>query len=213
MTRSISDIRAQITSNDAGVLVQSRDFLKGRLAQEEERSKSAQSRATGMIAILGILGGLVVRQNDGIAAIAGENRWFLLSLFAFTLLFLLKGVFAATRALWTTKQKRVRADTVFDFQQGTAIDALREEVTALLWESDHSSVTASLKLFHLNHCQRSAVLSLLLLVLLGLAFLVLREQWLDVPLCVTIAFSTVCGVLLLVGDYAFDRLAGWKHEE
>lgn len=205
------DIRNYITSNDAKVLEQSLTFVKQRAVQEAERGKVAETRATAMLAVLGILAGLVVPRIESLAKPAGDNWWFLLVAFLASLLFLGRGLFYAIKVLSVRKQYWVKPETVYDFQKLSYEDALREEITAILWECRQMAQPNTEKLFWLNRCQRSGFIAIALFLVFGTLLIFARKECLFLPLWASTCFGILAITLLFFGDRIFEYFGGiWE---
>ncbi|MEO1985123.1 MAG: hypothetical protein ABGX47_00485 [Martelella sp.] len=207
--REILEIREQLVSEDIDVLEQSLRFASARGAQEAERGKAAEARATAMLAILGILAGFIVPLVGTIDAAKGDDKWSLLILFLGSLLFLVKGLYYAVRVLGVSKMYRLEIDTVFDFQQLARPDALREEIAGLIWEYRKAIQPNTEKLFRLHRCQRSGLLAIIFFMLFGVLLLAAREEWLQLPLWAAGTLAVLAAFLLVVGDKLFERLDIW----
>lgn len=209
MPASQSEIRSQVTSNDVDVLRQSLEFVKGYLAQENERGRVAEVRATVMLAVLGVFAGLIIPRAEVFTKKTGDESWFLLVAFIASLFFLVKGIFYAIRVLGISKRYRSRPDSIYDFQTLSPADALREEIVAVIWEHEHATSPTTEKLFWLNRCQRNSVLAIFLFVLFGLAFIVAHKQWFGIPVCATLVLGAIVGSVFLVGDILAERFGLW----
>tara|TARA_B100000614_G_C14518247_1_gene481512 strand:+ start:781 stop:1470 length:690 start_codon:yes stop_codon:yes gene_type:complete len=207
--REILEIREQLVSEDIDVLEQSLRFASARGAQEAERGKAAEARATAMLAILGILAGFIVPLVGTIEAAKGDGKWTLLVLFLGSLLFLVKGLYNAVRVLGVSKMYRLEIDTVFDFQPLARSDALREEIAGLIWEYRKAVQPNTEKLFRLHRCQRSGLIAIIFFMLFGIFLLAAREKWLQVPLWAAGALGVLAALLLVFGDNIFERLGIW----
>ncbi len=211
--REISEIRNKLSSQDTDVLEQSLRFASARRAQENERGKAAENRATAMLALLGILAGFIVPLAGTIEAAKGDEKWFLLVLFLASLLFIAKGLYNAVRVLGISKTYRLEIETVFDFQPLSRADALREEVAGLVWEYRKAIQPNTEKLFRLHRCQRSGLLSIIFLMLFGVLLLAAREKWLQLPSWAAIALAAIAVLLLVFGDTLFERCGIWSRRK
>ena len=194
------DIRNCITSNDVKVLEQSLTFVKQRAAREVDRGKAAETRATAMLAVLGVFTGLIVPRIESLANIAGDSRWFLLVVFLSSLLFLVRGLVYAIKVLSVGKQYQATPETVYDFQKLSYEDVLREEITTLLWECRQATRPNTEKLFWLNRCQRSGFIAISLFLVFGTLLVPMRGEWLSLPLWASACFGILTITLLFFGD-------------
>ena len=77
MPLRLREIRNQITANDVEVLRHSLGFVQERLREEQDRGKAAETRATAILAVLGILAGLIVPVATTIESVEETSRLFL----------------------------------------------------------------------------------------------------------------------------------------
>lgn len=177
----MNEIRKHITANDIDVLEQSLAFVRERAAYETERGKAAEARATAMLAILGLLAGFVVPLVKAINTVSGDVKWSLIAAFLGSLLFLSKGLYHAVCVLGVARHYRVKVDSIFDIQGLSRTDALREEITWLVWECQRSIQPNTVKLFRLHRCQRSGLVALILFMIFGFLLLLSENKWLVIP--------------------------------
>lgn len=210
MSTSLSDIRCRVTSDDPDVLKQSLEFLYKRLAHENERGKAAESRATVMLAVLGIITGLIIPEARTFTStdLADGEYWFLLAAFVSCLLFLLRGLYYAIKVMGISKRHQILPDTIYDFQGLSPKDALREEVAAVFLSYHYVVQPNTEKLFFLHRCQRNGVLAICYMVFFGLAFIAVHEQWFNITFYVSICFGILNGILFLIMDPLCERFGG-----
>lgn len=207
--REIDEIRERLSSEDINVLEQSLRFAGARYAQEAERGKAAEARATAMLAILGILAGFIVPLVESIEAADGDNKWSLLVLFLGSLLFLVKGLYNAVRVLGVSKIYRLEIETVFDFQPLSRPDALRDEIAGLIWEYRKAIQPNTEKLFRLHRCQRSGLFAIVFFMLFGVFLLATREDWLQLSVSTASCLAVVAAFLLVFADTFFEQIGIW----
>lgn len=199
----MDEIREKITSNDPAVLRQSLDFVRLRASLEAERGRNAETRATAMLAVLGLLAGLIVPLIESIIKVTGDGKWFLFATFLASLLFLVKGLIYAIRVFGIAKRYRLKPETVYDFQPLSPEDSLREEITASLWEYNMISPPNTEKLFWLHRCQRNGLIAILFFILFGLSRIAIHEQW----IAPTPGSSIFLAVICLIAVFAADKVA------
>ena len=203
MPLRLREIRNQITTNDVEVLRHSLGFVEERLREEQDRSKAAETRATAILAVLGILAGLIVPVATTIESVEEMSRLFLYVIYAATVLFLLKGIYYAINILSITKQFRLTPYSVYDFQSTNLADVLRDDVAATIWSYEQAKDPNTRKLFWLNRVQRNGVIAIVLYAFLGVSLFVLREELMTLPPWTTYATATLTLFALLL----FDRIA------
>lgn len=209
MSSSMSEIRGRITSDDVDVLRQSLAVASACLADERDRSKTAETRAAAMLAVLGVIAGLVVPQATTLGPLNNGTGWFLFVAYISPLLFLLKGLIYAVRVLSVSMRFRNTPERLFSFQDGSEQEALRLEIAAAIWEYRQSVQPTTAKLYWLDRCQRSGLTAVIFLAVFATAVIVARQQWFEIPLCVTLVFGLLVAVMF-AGESLVARRGIWK---
>lgn len=199
----MDEIRKSITSKDIAVLNQSLDFVRLRASLEAERGRNAETRATAMLAVLGLLAGLIVPLIESITKVTGDGKWFLFATFLASLLFLVKGLLYAIRVFGVSKRYRLKPETVYDFQPLSPEDSLREEIAASLWECNKVSQPNTEKLFWLHRCQRNGFIAILFFIVFGLSRIAIYEQW----IAPTTGVGIIVGLFFLLFAVMVDKIA------
>lgn len=209
MSSSMSEIRHKITSNDVEVLKQSLAVASTCLADEKDRSKTAETRAAAMLAVLGVIAGLVVPRSATLGAIDTGTGWFLLVGYVAPLLFLLRALVYAVRVLSVSIRWRNIPERLFALQECSQQEALRAEVAAVLWEYRQVVQPTTEKLYWLYRCQRNGLAAIFLLATFAVAVVVGRQQWFEIPLCVTLVFGVLVAVVF-VGESLLAQRGIWN---
>ena len=213
MPASISEIQQKITSEDIDVLRQSLEFVRRCLLQENERGKAAETRATVMLGILGVIATLVIPGAENLATNSkpGDPGWLLLACFVSCLLFLIKALFYAIRTISIVKKYRLEPQMVFGLQDASQAEALRSEIVGIVWEYGQAIESNSGRLFFLHRCQRNSYVAILILVLFGFLSIEVLRQWIIVSPCIPIGFGVLCGIALIFLDPLAEKIQGvWK---
>jgi len=208
----MGEIRKKVSSGNAEVLKQSLEFAKQRLSMEAERGKAAEARATGILAVLGLMSGLLIQIAAPIANMGGNDRALLYALFAATLGFLVKGILYAMKVLGVGKRLRLEIETVYEFQALSSLEAIREEIVATVWEFKSQIGPNNKKLFWLHRCQRNGAICILFLVILGAALAARTEQWVSVSSVWNWIGAVVVAILLVSVDALAERYGIWGNE-
>ena len=203
MLPRLREIRNQITANDAKVLRHSLGFVQELLRAEQDRGKTAETRATAVLAVLGILAVLMVPFIATIEPVTETSRPFLYVILAASISFLLRGIYYAIRTLGIAKQFRLTPYSVYDFQSANLKDVLRDDIAATIWSYEQAKNPNTRKLFWLNRAQRNGMVAIFLYPLLGASLIVLREGLMTPPLWTTYAAATLAVLAWLL----FDRFA------
>lgn len=205
MSTSQSEIRDRITSNDIDVLRQSLAFASACLSDERERSKTAETRAAAMLAVLGVIAGLVVPQAAMLGAIDNGTNWFLLVGYIAPLLFILKGLVYAVRVLSVARRFRNTPDLAFALQEYSHAEALRAEIAAIVWEYRQAVQPTTAKLYWLYRCQLNGLAALILLAIFAVAVVVGRQEWFEMPLCGALLFGVLVAVVFVGEGWVAQR--------
>ena len=213
MPSSISEIQRNISSENVDVLTQSLEFVNRCLRQENERGKAAETRATVMLGILGVIATLVIAGAENLPTNSklGDAGWLLLTCFASCLLFLVKALFYAMRTIGISKKYRLEPQMVYDLQDVSHVEALQCEIAGTIWEYDRSIESNSGRLFWLHRCQRNSYVAIVLLVLFGFLSIDILRHLIVVSPCIPIGFGVLSAVAFLVLDPLAERVRGvWR---
>ena len=161
------NIRAKITSEDPETLKRAISFVENRIALMGERAKLAETRATAMLAVSGVLAGFVVNFGKTIHNLNVLDFLLFSALYFSSIFLFIKAVFYAVRVLWVLKGYELTPDLAFDLQGKSGIDALREELTWRIWEYWATLPVTNEKLFWLNRSQRNTVSAIIVFMFLG----------------------------------------------
>ena len=209
MSSSMPEIRDKITSDDREVLKQSLAVASACLADEKERSKTAETRAAAMLAVLGVIAGLVVPQAATLGAIDSGTGWFLLVGYIAPLLFLLRALVYAVRVLAPSIRCRNTPERLFAFQECSEQEALRAEIAAVVWEYRQGVQPTTDKLYWLYRCQRNGLVAIFLLAAFAVALVMERQQWFEIPLYVTLVVGILVAVMF-AGESLVARGGIWN---
>jgi hypothetical protein len=201
-----SDIRKQVTSYDVEVLKQSLSFMTDKLELERSRAKSAEDRATAMLAVAGILAGFVV-QSTQLLSVPSQSGWlFLLSLYIGSIVLLMKAGLFAIRALWSLKAYELTPELVFKVQGLSNTDAVREELVWKIWEYYQLLPVGNKRLFWTNRSQRNMFAAVIFFGFLGTAWLVLETANIFVPFYVGITTAVIIAGIVIFLDPISEKL-------
>lgn len=198
----IDKIQSKITSSEPETLKQCLSFIKDRLQWEIDRGKRAEGRATTMLTLIGIVTAVVIHFTDKHNETLKDELLISTSLFVSALFLLLKSGFYACKALSITFQKRITPQLIINIQDKTAIDALKKEIAALIWEYDQWVKPNSIRLYYLNKCQWALAASIILLSCLSFLIILKAIGVLDVPNALEIPLFLI---LLIVG-FCSDKI-------
>lgn len=183
------EIYDKLNSQDDEVLKQSISFINEKIILIRERSTQAESRATAMLTVSGILAGFVVFFVEILNNENLNSNILVTACYIISVLFLIKAVLFAVRVFWVQKGNELTPDLIYNLQKKTGIEALKEELQWKIWEYYEILPLTSTKLFWLNRSQRNTVMAIITLMILGLIL------FLKINICIEI--TTLFKYLLL----------------
>jgi hypothetical protein len=207
-------IRARLTSENPDILRRSLSFLDNRLALMRDRAKVAETRATAMLVVSGILAGFVVNFGKALHGVE-YTETLLLSAFYFSSIFLLiKAIFYGVKVLWVLKGYELNPDLAFDLQGRSGIDSLREELTWKIWEYWQILPLTNEKLFWLNRSQRNTVSAIITFMFLGGILFIQMKCGIHLPSIVTVSITVILTALVLFIDVLMERFGKlWRMQQ
>jgi hypothetical protein len=196
----IDEIRERISSGNREVLKQSLAFIVERISNERVRASKAETRAVATLAFSGVLSGIVVVKLPNILQYSDSDSWILaFVLYVTTIVFLLKSVVFSLQALGVFQGNEITPELIFELQDKSEIDALREEVVYKIWEYYQLLPIGTARLFRVNRAQRNILASIVAFLVLGVVWLVSEEislavtEWFNI----VVIFSSILALLLL----------------
>ncbi|MBA7705460.1 hypothetical protein ES703_114290 [subsurface metagenome] len=207
----ITEIKTKLSSNDVNILKQSLSFVTEKLSVERLRSSRAETRATNILAVVGILVGFFIYFSKLIGS-PDQNNWVILFIIYITsILFLLKSVLFAIKALWTLLGYELNPDLVYNLQKLSKIDALREEIAWKIWEYYELLKTSNKRLFLVNRAQRNMFAAIVASAFLGVGWFFLEQMPIQVPKCVVIFLIVLLPILAIFSDVVLERFGKKWH--
>lgn len=206
----VTEIKTKLSSNNVNILKQSLSFVTWKLSVERLRSSRAETRATSILAVAGILAGFVIYFSKLIGPLGQNNQLILLIIYNISILFLLKSALSAIKALWALKRYELKPDLAFDLQELSEIDALREETTWKIWEYYELLKTSNKRLFFVNRAQRNIFAAIVAFAFLGAGWFIREQIPIQVPKCVVI-FLIVLLILAIFSDVILERFGKKWH--
>lgn len=196
----IDEIQEKLSSEKIEVLKQSLVFVTERISNERDRASKAETRAVATLAFSGVLSSIVVIRSPNIFQYSGSASWVLVfTLYVTTIVFLLKSAVFSFQALGVLKRNEVTPDLIFELQEKTEVDALREEVAYKIWEYYQLLPIGTTRLFRVNRSQRNILAAIVTFSLLGIIWGISEKTDLAVTewLNILVVSISLLGVLLL----------------
>lgn len=208
-----NEISKRLTTEDSNILKQAISFVDNRIALMRDRAKIAETRATAMLVVSGILAGFVVHfgktlQNQNIS----EPILFA-ALYLSSILLLIKATYYSIKALWVLKGNELNPDLAFDLQGKLGYEALREELTWKIWEYYEILPLTNEKLFWLNRSQRNTVSAIISFMFLGTIMFIRVKFNTELPWLLTAIIILALAFLVLFVDISMERFGGVWHKQ
>jgi hypothetical protein len=199
------EIRSKITSENLSILKRSLLFADDRLALLRERAKLAETRATAMLAVSGILAGFVVHFGKTLDNLKVSDSILFSALYLAAIFFIIKAIYFSIKALWVLKGNELNTDLVFELQDCSELEALKEELTWKIWEYWEAIPVTNEKLFWLNRSQRNTVAALITYMFLGMIlYLEIKLGFSSYWIVTCLAVSLLVSLVLFI-DIAMER--------
>lgn len=202
----VSEIKAALSSDNINILKQSLSFVTERITVERLRSTRAETRATSILAVAGILAGFVVHFSRIFGTLKLINWLFLFIIYIASILFLLKAALFAIKAHWSLKGYELKPDLAFELNKLSECDALREELTWKIWEYYQLLPIGNERLFWTNRAQRNILTAIISFSILGICWFFFSNTELLIPHYAVIFLLLVFLILILFLDVIFERV-------
>ena len=206
-------IREKITSENQEILKRSISFVDSRITLMRERAKLAETRATAMLVVSGLLAGFVVNFGKAIYNLKNPDFLLFFILYLSSIFLFVKAIFYAVRVLGVLRGYELSPDLAFDLQEKSEIDALREELIWKIWEYWEILPLTTKKLFLLNRSQRNTISAIIILMFLGGTYLIKIQFGLHVPTGVTVLIIIIMLFLVIFFDVTMERFGKVWHKQ
>jgi hypothetical protein len=201
----ISTIKEKLTSSDVDVLKQSLDYLNQRLALERSRSDRAETRATSLLVVGGILAGFVVVFIESFREGKLAEDVLTLILFSSSLLLLAKSLFYAVKALWALKGNELTADLPYDFQSLSPMESIKEELAWKIWEYYELLPVSNQRLFWVNRSQRNLLFAFTAFLCLGAESFASVHMNIVMNTSLAVSLAVILGISIILLDPISER--------
>ncbi|NQU52496.1 MAG: hypothetical protein HQ522_08145 [Bacteroidetes bacterium] len=207
-------IYTKLNSKDESILKQSISFIDERILLIRERSKQAESRATSMLTVSGILAGFVVYFAEILNGEKAIENIIVITCYFISILFLIKAVYFAVRVFWVQKGNELTPELIFKLQKKNEVKALKEELKWKIWEYYEILPLTNIKLFRLNRSQRNTVLAIITFMFLG----IIQSLKINIDTEITFLYKSTMMVLITVLILSVDSIiehfgSFWKKKQ
>lgn len=208
---SIDNIQAKIDSEDIEVLKLCNKFLDDRVESERLRGESAERRASILLGVVGAISAFMVFLANDILGNGNKPHVFLVIIYTASALWLARSVWYSMKSLRSQNRYRLTIESIFGFQSGSDIEALKKIIAGKYWEHEQSVQPNTERLFYIQRAQRSIVVVAGFLLCFG-ALIIMGNQlkYLN-DTCVSLLASFILLTYWLFGDWAVEKAGIWNH--
>lgn len=171
---NLSEIRDKISSTDPDVMEYCLVFTKECMKEEEDRGKAFETKAVGILAILGILTGLVIPVTARFDLSGKGISPLLFVIFLIFVLFLIKAVWYAIKVVWISKASKTYRFTpkaIYKFQNIGMLQIKRNIISHRIFMYDKIVKRNTEKALYLQRSHRNSAISIAICLVFGSALL------------------------------------------
>jgi len=209
--KSVEDILSKIDSDDKEVLKLCNAFLDERIEKERLRGESAERRANILLGVVGAVSVFMVFLASDVLGKNDNPHVLLIIFYGASALWLARSIWYSMKSIHAQSRYRLTAESVFDFQNGTDVKALKQIISGKYWEHEKSIQPNTERLFYVQRSQRSLVVVVGLLLCFGLLTIVNGQLKYVSGTCVPLFVSFVLIVFLFFGDWVIEKAGMWNH--
>ena len=210
---NLSKVQNKITSNDPDVVEYCLVFTKECMKEEEDRGKTFETKASGILAILGILTGLVAPVTARFYLSDKEISPLFFVIFFVFLLFLVKAVWYAIKVVRVSKASktyRFTPEAVYKFQYLDILQIKRNIVSRRISMHKKMVQRNTEKALYLQRAHRNSAISIAVYLIFGAAFLFdinSLSSWFVSPCYMYVLYSAILVICLFL-DRILERIEG-----
>ena len=183
---NLSEVRDKISSTDSDIMEYCLVFTEECMKEEEDRGKTFETKAGGILAILGILTGLVIPVTAFDLSDKGTSP-LLFVIFLIFVLFLIKAVWYAIKVVQISKASKTYRFTpkaIYRFQNIGMLQIKRNIISHRISMYDKIVKRNTEKALYLQRSHRNAAISIAICLVFGSALLFdtnMLPSWLVLP--------------------------------
>ena len=213
---NLSEIQDKISSTDPDVMEYCLVFTKECMKEEEDRGKTFETKAGGILAILGILTGLVIPVTARFDLSGKGISPLLFVIFLMFVLFLIKAVWYAIKVVRISKASktyRFTPNAIYQFQNIDMLQIKRNIISRRISMYDKIVERNTEKALYLQRSHRNAAISVAICLVFGSALLfdtsmlpscLVLPSWFVSPYFIIISLSITIPVCLFL-DHILER--------
>ena len=202
----IEEIRKRITNSDLQVISLGLNFIKEKSEKERSRSIAAEQRATTMLALSGVLAGLLTNFGKNLLSLSFEKDLLLIAIFISSVLFIIKAAMYSIYALSCLKSYEVSHEFIYDVQEFSELEFLREELIFRTWEFYYQISLSSRRLFWTYRSQINVVASIIFSGLLSIFWLLNTAYNYDISSAISIIAALFVALSVIFLDLVVDKI-------
>lgn len=208
---SIDDIQAKIKSENIEVLKLCNKFLDDRIESERLRGESAERRASILLGVVGAISAFMVFLAGDILGNDNRPHVFLVIIYTASALWLARSIWYSMKSLRSQSRYRLTIESIFNIQNASDIDALKNIIAGKYWEHEHCVQPNTERLFYIQRAQRSIVVVAGFLLCFG-ALVILGDHLKHLnDFCISLFVSFILLAYWLFGDWAIEKAGIWNH--
>ena len=184
---NLSEIRDKISSTDSDIMEYCLVFTEECMKEEENRGKTFETKAGGILAILGILTGLVIPVTARFDLSGKGISPLLFVIFLIFVLFLIKAVWYAIKVVRISKESKIyrfTPEAIYEFQSSDMLQIKRNVISHRIFMYDKIVKRNTEKALYLQRSHRNAAISIAICLVFGSALLFdtnMLPSWLVLP--------------------------------
>lgn len=210
--KSIEDIKALLSSNDIETLNLCDKFLDERTTQEKSRGDSAERRANMILGTLGASTALLVFIASNLLDDSETVDWLIVALYIAMSLWIARAVWYCIKCIQTQNRYRVSGETIFEVQDKSKEEALKELISGKLWELQRAIQPNTERLFYAQRAQTALVTFVLLLLFFGAAVINNVYFAIEPSMCFLFVLSTIGILFWFFGDRLIEKAGIWESQ-
>lgn len=205
-----TDLRKMLFASDINVIRQCDKFVDEKSNLERMRGDAAERRVNIILGTLGASTAFLTFIASGLLENPKGNALIVL-LYSAAALWVSRSVWYCVKSIRPQSRKRITVETVFEFQEKSEIDALKDIISGKIWELQQAIQPNTERLFYAQRAQRALIVFVGILLLLGVTVMV--QKYVDFRISpYLLAFGSSVGVAFwFFGDYFIEKRGFWNH--
>jgi len=208
---SMENIKQKLSTNDIDVIRLCQKFVDERADLERMRGESAERRANIILSTLGASSAFLVFMATNLLGEPDKVGWLVIIMYAASALWISRSVWYCIKSIRTQSRYRVTAESVFEVQSKSEIEAVKDLLSGKIWELQRSIQPNTERLFYVQRAQRALIVFVGILLFMGVV-VVTRDYFLIQPNSCVLSIISMFGVIFwLFGDYFIENSGIWNH--